>query len=64
MRQAAHPYLCPLGKGVLEPKQAHVPTIEQPVYAPFCLDQPVGSTWEFKLRKGLLGFWHTTAVLC
>ena len=45
-------------KGMLEPQQAHLPIIEQPVYAPFWQDQPVGSTWEFKLRKGVLGFWQ------
>jgi len=45
-------------KGVLEPEQADLPIIEQPVYAPFWQDQPIGSTWEFKLRKGMLGFWQ------
>lgn len=45
-------------KGVLEPQQADLPEIVLPVYAQFWLDQPVGSTWEFKLRKGMLGFWQ------
>ena len=43
---------------VLRPEQADLPILNRPIDNQFWSRQPVGSRWQFEMRRGMFGFWQ------